>query len=131
LALRGGAARPHPGSEVLADAVRDQKLCILRPTIAAFGEANLLLPKRVAMSRGGVMLVGRAVADMGVEDDQRRTTLPFPKNAPRLLDAIQIVSIAHAQHVPAVPQKPPGDILPKTQLRRPFEPHPVVSVDPP
>ena len=59
--------------EMLAHAVRHQKLCIFRPAVAALGEAHLFFAERLAVRGAGVLLVRRAVADMAVDDDQGRT----------------------------------------------------------
>src|SRR5439155_14514363 len=92
----GRSARPDAGGEVLADAVGDQQLRLLRPPIAALGEANLLLTERLAVGRGRVVLVRGAVADVAVEDDERGTPLRLPEDAEDPFDAIEVVGVAHA-----------------------------------
>src|SRR6266571_4047539 len=42
----GCAARTDAGGEVLANAVGDEELCVLRPPVAALGEADLLVTER-------------------------------------------------------------------------------------
>jgi hypothetical protein len=44
---------------VLADAVRDQELRLLRPAVALLGEANLRVTERLAVGRGRIVLVRR------------------------------------------------------------------------
>src|SRR2546430_14570494 len=69
----GRSARADAGGEVLADAVGDQELRLLRPPVAALGQANLVVAERLAVGRGGVLLVRGAVADVAIEDDERGT----------------------------------------------------------
>src|SRR5262245_59642515 len=58
-------------SEMLADAVGYQKLRVLRPTVAAFGQPDFVLAKWLAVRRAGVLLVGGAVPDVAVDNDER------------------------------------------------------------
>jgi len=50
---------------MLADAIGDQKLRILRPPVTVFREPNFVVTEWLAVGRGGVLLVRRAVADVG------------------------------------------------------------------
>src|SRR5262249_27203471 len=86
LASRRGTARPDAGGEVLADAVRDQELRLLRPAVALLGEANLRVTERLAVGRGRVVLVRRPIADVTVEDDQSRPSLRLAEDAELVLD---------------------------------------------
>src|SRR5262249_59578935 len=61
--------------EVGAHGLGNQELGVLGPAVVAFGEANLLLTQRFAVSRGGGLLMRRAVADVAVQDDEGRATL--------------------------------------------------------
>ena len=63
------------------------------------------------MGLGGVLLVWRAVADMAVQDDEGRPALRLLENLQSMLDAIDVVGIAHAQDVPPVAQKAGRDVL--------------------
>ena len=73
--VRRRAARADAGSEVLAHAVGHQELRVLGPAVGALGEPHLLHAERLAVRRGRVLPVRRAVADVAVEDDQRRPAL--------------------------------------------------------
>ena len=79
-AARLAAARADAGGEVLADAVGHEELRVLRPAVGALGELDFLVAQRLAVGRGGVLLVRRAVADVAVEDDQRRPALGLPED---------------------------------------------------
>ena len=62
-------------------------------------------------------LLRRAVADAAVEDDERRPALGLPEDREGVLDAIDVVGVADAQHVPAVGQEPGRDVLGERQVR--------------
>ena len=66
-AARRRACRCRPGS---ARRPRNQELRVLRPAVAPFGEADLLLAERLAVCRARILLVWGAVADVAVDDDQ-------------------------------------------------------------
>ena len=105
------AACTDSGSKVLADAVRDEKLSVLRPSIAALSQPDLIVAERLAMGFRGVLLVWRTVADVAVQDDEGRAALRLAKHLQRLLDSINVVGVADAQNVPAVTQESGRDIL--------------------
>ena len=65
-------ARADAVREVLDDAVRNQELRVLGPAVEPLRGANLLLAERLAVRRGRVLHVRRPVADVAVDDDQRR-----------------------------------------------------------
>ena len=75
------AARADSLREVLIDAVGHQELCVFRPAVAAFGEADFLFAERLAVSLGGVLFVGRPVADVAVQNDQGGPAFRLPENA--------------------------------------------------
>ena len=54
----GRAARSDAGREVLAHAVGDQELRVLRPAVAALGEADLVGAERLAVGRGACPACG-------------------------------------------------------------------------
>ena len=64
------AALADSCAEVLAHAIRHEKLGIFRPTIAALGQTNLFNSERFAVGGAGIVLVWSAVADMTLDDDQ-------------------------------------------------------------
>ncbi len=129
-AARFGAPPPHAGGEVLADTVRHEELRVLRPAVDALGEADFLVTERLAVGGGGALPVGRAVADAAVEDDERGPALGLLKDPERVLDAIDVVGVAHAQHVPPVGQEPARDVLGEREVGAPFDGDVVVVEDP-
>ena len=66
------SARADARLEVFAHPVGDEKLRFFRPTVTAFGQPDFLLAQRLAVGRAGVLLVGRAVGDVTVDNDESR-----------------------------------------------------------
>src|SRR5262245_58641807 len=62
LAPRLSAARAYPSSNMVVDAIRHQKLCILGPAIELLGEPDLLRTERLAVGRSRVLFMRRTVA---------------------------------------------------------------------
>src|SRR5207245_11471863 len=71
-----------------------------------------------------------AVADVAVEDDERGAPLRLPEDAERVLDALEVVGVAHAKDVPAVGEKSRGDVLREGKARVALDRDVVVVVDP-
>ena len=78
------AALAHAVPEMLAHAVRHEKLGVFGPAIAPLGEPYLFLAERLAMGCAGVVLVRRAIADVAFDDDERWRVLGSAKNLDRL-----------------------------------------------
>src|SRR5262249_15542563 len=89
-------ARPHTRREMRRPAVGDEELCVLGPAIEALAEADLVVAEGLAVGRRGVLSVRRAIADVAVEHDKGRAFLGAPEDLERLLDAVDVVGIAHA-----------------------------------
>jgi hypothetical protein len=64
------AAYTHSGSKVLTDAIGDEKLCVLRPSIAALNQSDLILAERFSMGFRSILFVWRTVADVAIQDEQ-------------------------------------------------------------
>ena len=109
------AARTDAFREMLVDAVRHQELRILGPAVEFFGELDFLYAERLAVRFGAVLLVRRAIADMAVDDDQRRPALV--RVSRRLRSLPFVVGIADVQHVPAEPRKRVADIFGEGDIR--------------
>ena len=69
------STRTDARGEALVHTVRHQELRVLGPAIVPFRRLDLVLAERLAVRAAGVLLVRRAVADMAVDDDQRRPLL--------------------------------------------------------
>ena len=57
---------------MFVDAVGNEKLVVLGPAVVLLGELDLFFAERFAVGGFGVLLVRRALADVAVDDDQRR-----------------------------------------------------------
>src|ERR1700730_13292600 len=97
--------------EMFVRAVRPQKFRVLGPALGAFGQLDLPLPQRFAVGAGSVLLVWGTVADMARDDDQARPIVDTLGDGDRLGDTLAIVGVADPLHMPAIGEKPPGDIL--------------------
>ena len=60
--------------------------------------------------------MGRAVADVAIQNDKSRTAFGLTKSSERLLDAFQVIRIGDAKDIPAVGQKTRRDILGERDL---------------
>ncbi len=69
-AVQCRAALADAVRETIIDAIRHQELHVFRPAIEFLGLANLILAKWITVDGGGVLFVGRAIADDAVDDDQ-------------------------------------------------------------
>ncbi len=87
-------ARADALGEVLHDSVGDQELRVLGPAIAALGEAHLLLAERLAVGLGRVLDAGGAVADVAVDDDQRRPLVLALEGVEGPTEHLEIVRVA-------------------------------------
>src|SRR5215472_10006612 len=96
---------------MLAHLVGHEELGIFRPAVSALGETRLILAQRLTVRRRRVDLVRRTVTDVAIENDQGGSALSFPECRERTLDPLHVISIADAQHVPAISQEARCDIL--------------------
>src|SRR5262249_5111266 len=128
--MRLGAARADPGIKLLHDPFGYKKLGILRPAIGALGKPDLLLAQRFAMGGGRINLVGRAVADVAIENDESRSALGVPENRERILDALKIIRVANPQDVPSIGKKARRDILCEGDAGLTLDRDVIVVIDP-
>ena len=117
-------------SKVLADAVGYEELGVFRPAIGALGEADLVVAQGLAMGRGGVDLVRRAIADVAIQDKEGRAARRLAKHLQGLLDSINVVRVADPQNVPTVTQESGRDVLREGDSRIPFDGDVVIVVNP-
>ena len=124
------ATPAHPLVEVLVDAVGHEELGVLGPAVVAFGEPDFVLAQRLAVGGAGVLLVGRAPADVAVDDDQGRPLALLEEDAEGAVEQVQVVGVADPGDVPAVAQETGGDVLGEGQRGVPLDRDVVVVVDP-
>jgi hypothetical protein len=87
---------------VLGDFVRHEELCIGRPAVTLLGLANLLFAERFAVGAGRVLLRGRAVADVAVDDDKRRFLGLLERPLDGAVERLEIVGVGDMLDEPAV-----------------------------
>src|SRR5437867_4126393 len=129
-AARLRAALADAAVDNLAHPVRDEEPGILWPAISAFREPHFLLAQRLAMSRGRVDLVGRAIADVTVEDDQGRPAFGLAEHRECILDPLEVVRIADPEHVPVIAEEAGRNVLGERDARIALDADMVVVVDP-
>src|SRR4030095_8923279 len=103
---------------------------LVGPAVAARGEPDLIVSEWLAVSRGRVLLVWGAVADVTVENNEGGAFLGLAEDVEGVLDALNIVGVGDAQDVPPVGQKPRLDVLCKGDARFALDGDVVVVVDP-
>ena len=116
--------------EILAHTVRHEKLGVLGPAITPLGKTYLLFAEWFAVGCAGVVFVRRAVANVALDDDQRRHILSPAKNRDRLRQPLLIVNIADALHVPTVGKETRRDIVAESQIGVTFDSHAIAVVEP-
>ena len=124
------ATLANPLAEVIVYAIRHVELLVFGPAVVPFRETNLLFSQRLAVRAAGILLVGRAVADMAVHDNQRGPVAGALKCSERPSEHFQIVRIAHPCHIPSVTDEAGGHVLGKSQSGVAFDGDVVVVVDP-
>ena len=117
-------------AEVLVDSVGHEELRVLGPAVIALGQPDFLLAQGLAVGGAGVLLVGRAPADVAVDDDQGRPIALLEEDAEGAVEQVEVVGVADPGDVPAVAQEPGGDVLAERQRGVPLDRDVVVVVDP-
>ena len=108
--------------------IRDEKVRVGRPAQRRLRQAHLLLPQRRTVGAGCILLVGAAVADVGVADDERGALRLRLRGADGRLDSLQIVPV-HFLHVPAVGAETGRDVLGEGNVGRALDGDVVVVVE--
>ena len=67
---------------------------------------------------------------MAVQNDEGRPALRLSENFERLFDAVNVIGIADAQHVPAVSEKARGHVFGECDVRVPFDGDVIVVPNP-
>ena len=80
----------------------DQELGVFGPAVGALGELDFFFAKRLAVGFSGVLAVGRAEADMTVDNNQLRTVGDRECAAVSVGERSQIVRIGDVLHVPSI-----------------------------
>ncbi len=111
LPVRLPAPAAELGLKVLAHTIGNQELGVGIPAVELLGQADLVGAERLAVGFLGILPVGSAVADVAVHDDQRGPVAGGEEGVERVGQQVEIVDVAHPEHVPPISQEPAGDIL--------------------
>ena len=118
------------GVEMFTHAVGDEKLGVFRPAIAALRQTNLFDAERFAMRGAGIVLMGRAVADVAVDDDQGWHVVGASEGFDRLCEPLGVIGVADALHVPAIGKEARGHVVAEGEIRVAFDRDAVAVVNP-
>src|SRR5215470_18065729 len=99
------------------DTFRHQELGVLRPAISPFGQAYLFFAERFAMSFGCVLLVRRTIANMAVQNDESGPAFGLLEHREGVLDALKVVGVSDAKHIPAIGEEARGHVFRKRDAR--------------
>src|SRR5215475_1877956 len=105
------ASRADACHEMFTHAIGNEKLRVFRPSVAALGETHFFFAERFAMRRCSVLQIWRAVADVTIQDDERRTAFRLLEDGQGVLYPINVVGITDSQDVPTVTQESRSDVL--------------------
>ena len=119
-----------PSLEMREYLIRDQELRIWRPAVVTLRQPDLLLAQRLAVRRARVLLVRCAIGDVAVHDDQGWSIARALERPERTLKHLQVVGVADARDVPAVPDEARGHVIAERQRRIALDGDVVVVVDP-
>ena len=96
------AAALHGLAQVALRLFGNQELCVFGPAVEALGGFDFLHTQGLAVGGALVLLVGRAVSDVAVHDDQCGPVGLRLRFADRRFDLVQIVGVLHLQHIPVI-----------------------------
>src|ERR1700722_7611615 len=74
--------------------------------------------------------MGRAVADVAIQNDKSRAASLLFENVQRALDTFDVVGIANPQDTPAISQEARRCVLRKGDIGVPFDGDPIDAIDP-
>ena len=124
------AALAHAVSELIVDAVRNQKLRVFRPAVISLHQFDFRFAQRLTMRFVRVLLVRRAVADVAVDNDERWPIVGLEEVFIRAPEHLEIVRIGDVRDVPSVARKARCYVFAERPLGRPVQRHAVVVVNP-
>ncbi len=115
--------------EVVVHTVGDVEVLVLREVEESLRRLDTLDSERLAVGLGRV-LHGRAVPDVAVHHDDRRSITFRSERVERALDRLEVVRVRDGRDVPAVGHEPRRDIFGERDVRVAFDRHAVRVVDP-
>src|SRR5262249_14957723 len=118
------------GGKVLAYAVRHKELGILGPAVVALGQADLVFAQRFSVGFLGVLLVGRTIRDVAVDNDEGRAIRGGYRELNGAPEQFKIVCVTDAGDVPPIAHEARGYVLGERQRGIAFNGDVIVVVDP-
>src|SRR5262245_1096164 len=91
--------------------IRNEKLFIFGPLVAAFYQPDLFVAEWLAMCGGSVLLVRRAIPDMTIQHNECGSALRLFEDGEGLFDSLYVVGVADSQHIPSVSEEASRNIL--------------------
>ena len=140
--LRGSGMGPLPGfmglrasgaergGEMFLDAIGDQELRVGRPAVGLLRPLDLLRPQRGAVRFVRAGLLRGAVADLALDDDQRRSLRLGAEGLESTLQRSGVIGIGDMLDAPAEPLETLADVFGEGEVRLPLDRDLVVVVDP-
>src|SRR6202795_3571808 len=116
--------------EVLSYPFGNVEFCIFRPTIIPLGQVDFLFTEWLAMGSAGVLLVGSAVSNVAVNNDQSRPIIGVQESLKGPRQHRLIIRVSHTSHIPTVAEETGRYILTERQLGVALDRDPVVVVNP-
>ena len=117
-------------SKLFQHAVWNQEVSVFRPAIRLFSKAHFIFTQGFAVRSIRVLLMGCAIADMAVHDDDRGPVFGGQEFAERFRKRAEIIRIAYVDHVPAVPSEAHRNIFAEGPVRGTIQRDLVRVVDP-
>src|SRR5262249_14258197 len=106
-----GAALANAVAEVVENPVWNKKLGVFGPAVVFLDELHFGFAERFAVGFGSVLLVGRAVTDVAVDDDKRGAVGRALKRGESEIQKIEVVGVGHAKDIPLIPLETRHDLF--------------------
>src|SRR6202140_1142815 len=116
--------------EVLSYPFGNVEFRIFRPTIIPLGQVDFLFTEWLAMSGARVLLVGSAVSDVAVDNDQSRSIIGSQESLKGARQHGLIIRVSYTSHIPTVAEETGRYILTERQLSVAFDRDPIVVINP-
>jgi len=118
------------GAEVIVDTVGDEELGVFGPAVVILDQLDFGFAEGLAVGFVGILLVGRAVTDVTVDDDERGLVVGFEGYFVATREHHQVVGIGDAGDVPAVADEAGHHIFAEGPTGGAIEGDAIVVVDP-
>src|SRR5690349_12114134 len=93
-------------------------------------QAYFLFTKRLAVRFGRILFVRRTVADVALDDDQRRSVARAQEALKGELKTVNVVRVTNMQHIPAIREETRGNILGKGDVSVALDTDAVTVINP-